>query len=120
VYLYTSKYIYTFISCVYIYRKLLKQEMEVAQEGQDKNLFSNVTKALAQRWVTMARAGIDSRFRARSEELRIESELVMKSMPEEDDWYFGSALRLEGVDLQVCMYMYINDYIVYINTYRCM
>jgi hypothetical protein len=44
-------------------RKLLKQEMEVAQEGQDKDLFSNVTKALAQRWVTMARVGIEAKFR---------------------------------------------------------
>jgi hypothetical protein len=56
------------------------------------------TKALALRWVRLARDGLESRFRVRSENLREDLENTLNNMPEEDDWFYGS-LRHEGADL---------------------
>eukprot|EP00599_Poterioochromonas_sp_BG-1_P003191 CAMPEP_0173133270 /NCGR_PEP_ID=MMETSP1105-20130129/630_1 /TAXON_ID=2985 /ORGANISM="Ochromonas sp., Strain BG-1" /LENGTH=1788 /DNA_ID=CAMNT_0014044913 /DNA_START=1672 /DNA_END=7038 /DNA_ORIENTATION=+ len=60
---------------------------------------SAATKALAVRWIRLARDHMDSKFRAKSENFRDELENLLNQMPEEDDWYFGAALRLEGKDL---------------------
>jgi hypothetical protein len=61
--------------------------------------FNAATKALALRWVRLARDGLDARFRTRSETLRVDLDNTLSNMPEEDDWYFGASLRLEGKDL---------------------
>jgi len=59
---------------------------------------TSATKALALRWVRLARDGLESRFRVRSENLREDLETTLGSMPEEDDWFYGG-LRHEGADL---------------------
>jgi hypothetical protein len=66
---------------------------------QDQLRFSAATTALAQRWIRMARESLDSKFRLKSGNLKDETDRVLDQMPEEDDWYFGAALRLEGKDL---------------------
>merc|ERR1711991_125997 len=60
--------------------------------------FNAATKALALRWVRLARDGLESRFRIRSENLREDLENTLSQMPPSDDWFYGS-LRLEGADL---------------------
>eukprot|EP00981_Chlorochromonas_danica_P002026 scaffold413_cov176-Ochromonas_danica.AAC.22 len=60
---------------------------------------SAATKALALRWIRLARDHMDSKFRMRSETFREDLTTILQQMPEEDDWYFGAALRLEGRDL---------------------
>merc|ERR1711988_1339827 len=60
--------------------------------------FNAATKALALRWVRLARDGLESRFRIRSENLREDLENTLSRMPPSDDWFYGS-LRLEGADL---------------------
>ena len=58
-----------------------------------------VTKALALRWIRMARDKLESKFRIRGQDLAESLEQTLEHMPEEDDWYFGGAMRLEGHDL---------------------
>jgi len=48
----------------------------------------------------MARDSVSGRFRSRGEDLRANVLTVIDRMPEEDDWYFGAALRIEGVNLR--------------------
>merc|ERR1712070_368016 len=60
--------------------------------------FNAATKALALRWVRLARDGLESRFRIRSENLREDLDNTLSQMPPSDDWFYGS-LRLEGHDL---------------------
>jgi hypothetical protein len=57
------------------------------------------TKALALRWIRLARDVLESKFRLRSETFREDLDALLAVMPEEDDWYFGAAMRLEGRDL---------------------
>ena len=57
------------------------------------------TKALALRWIRMARDAMESKFRGRSETFREDLESLLTMMPEEEDWFFGAAMRLEGRDL---------------------
>jgi hypothetical protein len=42
---------------------------------------------------------LDSKFRMRSETFREDLDSLLGVMPEEEDWYFGAAMRLEGRDL---------------------
>jgi hypothetical protein len=58
--------------------------------------FNAATKALALRWIRMARDSLESKFRSKSENLKDEINVLLASMPLEDDWYFGAAMRLEG------------------------
>lgn len=37
-----------------------------------------------------------AKFRARGEKLREDMKSIMARMPENDDWFFGAELRLEG------------------------
>merc|ERR1711991_431951 len=60
--------------------------------------FNAATRALALRWVRLARDGLESRFRIRSENLREDLDNTLSQMPPSDDWFYGS-LRLEGQDL---------------------
>jgi len=61
--------------------------------------FTAATKALALRWIRLARDVMESKFKYRSETFREDVDTLLGMMPEEDDWYFGAALRLEGRDL---------------------
>lgn len=74
----------------------IKTDDEKAMEEISVN---SVTKALALRWIRLARDNLDSKFRGRSEAFREDLDNLLNQMPEEDDWYFGAALRLEGKDL---------------------
>lgn len=47
----------------------------------------------------MARDVMESKFKFRSETFREDIDTLLGMMPEEDDWYFGAAMRLEGGDL---------------------
>ena len=60
---------------------------------------TQATKALALRWIRLARDVLDSKFRMRSETFREDLDFLLGVMPEED-WYFGAAMRLEGRDQQ--------------------
>ena len=74
----------------------------VKAELQEKfgNVVANAaTKALAQRWIRLARDSMESKFREKSEQLKIDLADLLTKMPEEDDWYFGAAMRMEGQEL---------------------
>lgn len=71
---------------------------KLEDEGE-KTQINNATKALALRWIRMARDALDSKFRMRSETFREDLDSLLKQMPEEEDWYYGAAMRLEGKDL---------------------
>jgi len=62
----------------------------------DQMVVDNATKALAQRWIRMARDSLQAKFKVRSEALRTELETVLESIHEDDDWYYGAELRLQG------------------------
>lgn len=47
------------------------------------------TKALALRWIRMARDNLESKFRMRSETFREDLDKILEQMPEEEDWYYG-------------------------------
>jgi hypothetical protein len=80
-------------------RDSVNVDIAPTQDGTMTALEVNAaTKALALRWVRMARDGLESRFRVRSENLREDLEVTLNNMPEEDDWFYGS-LRHEGLDL---------------------
>ena len=84
-------------------KKMLKNGHKGAtlpDKDKEFTLFSAATKLMARRWILLARESLENKFRARTEELKDETEKVLKEMKEEDDWYFGAALRLEGRDLQ--------------------
>jgi hypothetical protein len=57
------------------------------------------TKALAQRWIRLAKESLEAKFRSRSEQIRQDLQAALAQMPEQDDWYFTAALRLEGNQL---------------------
>jgi hypothetical protein len=63
--------------------------------------FNAATRALALRWIRMARDSLESKFRAKSENCREEITTTLVEMPEEEDWYYGAAMRLQGADLLV-------------------
>jgi len=68
-------------------------------EQQEDAAISSATKALALRWVRLARDAMESKFRHRSETFREDVGALLVQMPEEEDWYYGAAMRLEGRDL---------------------
>jgi len=57
-------------------------------------------KALAVRWLRQGRESVGKKFRSRGEELRESVMNYVERMPEEDDWFFGAALRIEGTNLR--------------------
>jgi hypothetical protein len=57
------------------------------------------TRALAQRWVRLAKESIEVKFRTRSENIRTDLAAALEDMPEQDDWYFGGEMRVEGKQL---------------------
>jgi len=71
--------------------------IQVSEE--EAAVINAATKALALRWIRMARDKLENKFRTRSQTLREELEATLAQMPEEDDWYFSAAVRLEGRDL---------------------
>lgn len=68
-------------------------------EGFDEVTFNAATIALAQRWIRKARESLEDRFKQKSGSIRETLETTLGDMPEEDDWYFGSGLRMEGQHL---------------------
>ena len=93
-------------------QKLRELKMKKARDMVGKEPIKNIdndeneaaqitaaTKALALRWIRMARDFLESKFRLRSESFREDLEALLAQMPEEDDWFFGAAMRLEGKDL---------------------
>jgi hypothetical protein len=80
-------------------RDSVNVEIPMAADGTATQVTVNAaTKALALRWVRLARDGLESRFRVRSENPREDLENTLSQMPEEDDWFYGS-MRLEGAEL---------------------
>lgn len=65
----------------------------------DVETFTAATQALALRWIRMARDSLESRFRDKSGKIRDTLSQTLGDMPEEDDWYYGAGLRLEGSHL---------------------
>lgn len=58
------------------------------------------SKALAIRWLRQGRDSVTKKFRQRGEELREQVLNFTERMPEEDDWFFGAALRIDGLNLK--------------------
>lgn len=75
-------------------------EDEVKEFAEESPAFTAATKALATRWIRMARDSLESKFRSKSETLKEDIAGILADMAPEDDWYFGAALRLEGGALQ--------------------
>jgi len=73
-------------------------KLDEEEEGEAAHV-NAATKALALRWIRMARDAMESKFRMRSETFREDLDTLLTMMPEEDDWFFGAAMRLEGRDL---------------------
>ena len=82
-------------------KKALKEVSEADKRAaqEEGRIYTAATKALAMRWLRMAKDVLDIKFRARTENLTDETEKILQQMPEEDDWYFGSSTRLEGYDI---------------------
>ena len=57
------------------------------------------SKAIARQWVNTARENKVERWKHQGMTLRRELNDALAAMPEEDDWYFSSALRMEGLSL---------------------
>ena len=60
--------------------------IDIDEDLGAQDMVSAVTKALAQRWVRMARDHLESKFRNRSETFREDLQSILQQMPEEDDW----------------------------------
>lgn len=69
------------------------------QELEKKEELSLATKALAIRWLRKARDSMTNKFRGRTDALKEELGEILLSINEEDDWYYGGNMRLEGADL---------------------
>merc|ERR1711871_279184 len=80
-------------------KKEEEKEADELVEGFDEVTFTAATKALAQRWVRKARESLEERFKQKSASIRELLVTTLGDMPEEDDWYFGSGLRMEGQHL---------------------
>jgi hypothetical protein len=65
----------------------------------DVDTFNAATQALALRWIRLARDSLEARFRDKSAKIRETLGTCLGDMPEEDDWYYGAGLRLEGSHL---------------------
>jgi len=77
-----------------------KGEAKEELREEEKLVLNAATKGLAIRWVRMARAQLEVKFRNKSESLRDDLDKVIADMPEEEDWYYSAAVRIEGQDLK--------------------
>lgn len=90
----------------------MKKAKEAAQKGAteedagdelvkefEHQKFTAATEALALRWIRMARDSLGAKFREKSLKIRDNLATTLGDMPEEDDWYYGAGLRLEGSSL---------------------
>jgi len=73
---------------------------EELQEKYGRVVANAATKALARRWVQLAKESIETKFRTRSGDIQEDLGIILSQMAEEDDWYFGASLRNEGLELQ--------------------
>ncbi|CAM9801782.1 unnamed protein product [Chrysoparadoxa australica] len=90
-------------------RKLRGGKQDIAGAGNKANAdprtadwkvkLSQASRALALRWLNLAKDSISSRFRERGEKLREEVGSTLSRMAPEEDWFFGAELRLEGQEL---------------------
>ena len=77
-----------------------EEDMKKALEEEFGEVEVDVaTRALAQRWVRLAKESIEVKFRTRSENIRTDLKDSLEDMPEQDDWYFGGEMRVEGDQL---------------------
>jgi hypothetical protein len=58
--------------------------------------FGCIPKALAIRWVRLARDSIEKQIKNRSEKLREDLDATLAKMCVEEDWYYGASMRMEG------------------------
>ncbi|GMH75260.1 hypothetical protein TL16_g06700 [Triparma laevis f. inornata] len=78
-------------------------DVDAGQEEMKKKWeveLNAASKALAIRWLRLGRDSVSKKFRSRGDELREGVINHVSRMPEEDDWFFGAALRIEGMNLQ--------------------
>jgi hypothetical protein len=74
----------------------INEEDNGALRIEDAMTINTATRALAIRWIRMARDSIESKFRTKSVTLKEDIENLLREMSPEEDWYFGAALRLDG------------------------
>eukprot|EP00750_Incisomonas_marina_P013799 INCI17542.1.p1 GENE.INCI17542.1~~INCI17542.1.p1 ORF type:complete len:3776 (-),score=497.18 INCI17542.1:2420-13582(-) len=60
---------------------------------------SEATKALAKLWLQKGRASLKGRLQAKAKDLYEEIDRAVAKMPEKDDWFYTSELRLAGENL---------------------
>ena len=72
-----------------------EEEEQKASERWIVNV-NAASKALANRWLRIAQDNLSARFRKKGETLRVDVAKTLRAMPEEDDWYYGAELRIEG------------------------
>jgi hypothetical protein len=90
-------------------QKLRQMKMKRAKKATDtidpvaeeieKAEITAATKALALRWIRMARDNMELKFKNKSQTLKDDLEKILSMMPEEEDWYYSAAVRLEGTAL---------------------
>ena len=63
---------------------------------KDQIVVDAATKALAMRWIRMAKDSLSAKFKLRSETLRVDLDATLEDIHEDDDWYYGAEMRMEG------------------------
>ena len=66
---------------------------------RNADLYTAATKALAIRWVRLAKNNVENKRRNRAHVVLGDLEKILDEMGAENDWYYTGALRLEGEDL---------------------
>jgi len=61
---------------------------------------SEASRALAIKWIWLARDTKYSAFRSKAQELRAKVHEIASKMDEVDDWFYGKEMRLAGKDLE--------------------
>jgi hypothetical protein len=83
-------------------KKKTPSTMKKKRDGfMDKELvFSQASKAIAIKWLRKARASASEKRRARAVEITNNIENALARMPEKEDWFYTSELRVAGEGLQ--------------------
>lgn len=76
-----------------------EKEAEDADRQWEATL-NAASKALAQRWLMLARDSIASKWGQKGEAVREQLDQTLEKISEEEDWFFGAEMRLEGQRLR--------------------
>lgn len=80
---------------------LLAHSVENEVPQYDNLTVSTASAAMIKKWLNDAKDNSKARFDIRSHNIRSELKSVLNDVTAEDDWYFGSELRLKGGALNI-------------------